>query len=472
MTDISKIKRVILLVAIQVVVFVFMAQAANKTKKNKPNILILLADDLGYGDVGFHGSDIQTPNIDRLANEGVKLEQFYSCPMCSPTRAGLMTGRYPIRYGLMRSVVPPYREFGLSTDEETVADMLGKAGYNYRGIIGKWHLGHRRQKWLPINRGFTYFEGCHNGAIDYFDRFRDGTLDWHINGQPSTKEGYTTDLIGDAAIKFIESVPKEEPFFLYVPFTAPHSPFQAKQEDMEKYPNREGLKKTYAGMVDCLDQNIGKILNAVNERGQLDNTFILFFSDNGGVLKVASNGKQRGEKLTPYQGGIRVVAAVRWPTGGIYGGKVTKERMGYIDVFPTLMAVAGYNETVNNNLDGINVIEGIKGERLNDRSWFTYEDQSDKKIEKLAVNKDQWKLIVHRSAPDSEDNFWSNELFQITDDPIEEVDLATKNPSKLEELLNELDGFYNLKSDIQIPRYSKKDSYDEPELIPNWQPAK
>jgi arylsulfatase B len=163
---------------------------------------------------------------------------------------------------------------------------------------------------------------------------------------------------------------------------------------------------------------------------------------------------------------------VRWPTGGIYGGKVTKERMGYIDVFPTLMAVAGYNETVNNNLDGINVIEGIKGERLNDRSWFTYEDQSDKKIEKLAVNKDQWKLIVHRSAPDSEDNFWSNELFQITDDPIEEVDLATKNPSKLEELLNELDGFYNLKSDIQIPRYSKKDSYDEPELIPNWQPAK
>ncbi|MGQ8338820.1 arylsulfatase B [Sunxiuqinia sp. A32] len=466
------IKRIILLIAIHIIGFVFIVQASDKTAKGKPNILIFLADDLGYGDVGFHGSDIQTPNIDRLADEGVKLEQFYSCPMCSPTRAGLMTGRYPIRFGLMRAVVPPYRDFGLSTDEETVADMLAKAGYNYRGIIGKWHLGHRQQKWLPTNRGFTYFEGCHNGAIDYFDRFRDGTLDWHINEQPSEKEGYTTDLIGEAAINFIESVPKEEPFFLYVPFTAPHSPFQAKEEDMEKYPNREGAKKTYAGMVDCLDQNIGKILKAVKERGQMDNTFILFFSDNGGVLKVSSNGEQRGAKLTPYQGGIRVVAAAHWPAGGISGGKVSMERMGYIDVFPTLMTVAGYNVNPKNNLDGINILDAIKGRKLSDRAWFTYEDQGNEKIEKIAINNDQWKLVVHRSAPDSEKNSWENELFRIADDPKEETDLSTQNKSELEELLKELDSFYKLKSDNQIPRYSVKGNYTEPVLIPNWQPTK
>lgn len=466
------IRQIVLLMAIHNFGFLSLVQAASKTTKGKPNILIFLADDLGYGDVGFHGSDIQTPNIDKLADQGIKLEQFYSCSMCSPTRAGLMTGRYPIRFGLMRAVVPPYREFGLSTDEETIADMLGNAGYNYRGIIGKWHLGHRRQKWLPTNRGFSYFEGCHNGAIDYFNRFRDGTLDWHINEQPSTKEGYTTDIIGQAAIEFIESVPKEEPFFLYVPFTAPHSPFQAKQEDMEKYSKREGVKRIYAGMVDCMDQNIGKILDAIKERGQLENTFILFFSDNGGVLKVASNGEQRGEKLTPYQGGIRVVAAAHWPAGGISGGKVCNERMGYIDVFPTLMEVAGYNGNPKNNLDGINILEAIKGERLSDRAWFTYEDQGNEKIEKIAINTDQWKLVVHRSAPDSDENLLKNELFQIADDLTEEIDLAAKNPSILEELLTELDCFYKLRCDSQIPRYSKKDNYTESELILNWQPTK
>ncbi|MCX6326599.1 MAG: arylsulfatase [Bacteroidia bacterium] len=446
--------------------------AKDKPKNIKPNILILLADDLGFGDVGFNGSDIKTPNIDRIAAEGVKLNQFYSCPMCSPTRAGLMTGRYPLRFGLMRSVIPPQRDFGLSVNEETIADMLGKAGYNHRGMVGKWHLGHRRQEWLPVNRGFTHFEGCYNGAVDYFNRDRDGELDWHINNKPSGKEGYTTDLIGEAAIEFIKSVPQEEPFFLYVPFTAPHAPFQAKPEDMAKYPNRQGLKKTYAGMIDCLDQNIGKILKSIEERGQLDYTFILFFSDNGGVLKVGSNGELRGEKLTPYQGGIRVAAAARWPAEGVFGGKVIEERMGYIDVFPTLMAIAKFEGKPKNELDGINVLEGIKGNKLKDRSWFTYEDQGDEKIEDLAINNNQWKLVVKRGAPDSENITEINQLFQISTDPNEKMDLSAQKPDKVEELMKELNSFYGLKAKNQIPRYSEKDNYPGPVLIPNWQPEK
>lgn len=465
-------KRVLFILGILMFGAKFMASAKEKGNNSKPNILILLADDLGFGDVGFNGSDIKTPNIDRIASEGVRLDQFYSCPMCSPTRAGLMTGRYPLRFGLMRSVIPPQRDFGLSTDEETIADIMAKAGYNYRGIIGKWHLGHRRQEWLPTKRGFTHYEGCLNGAADYFTRDRDGEMDWHINDQPSKKEGYTTDIIGDAAVEFIKSIPKEDPFFLYVPFTAPHSPFQAKPEDEAKYPNREGLKKTYAGMIDCLDQNIGKILASLKERGQLENTFVLFFSDNGGVAKVASNGEQRGWKLTPYQGGIHVVAAARWPEAGISGGKVIEERMGYIDVFPTLMAIANYKGEPKNKLDGINVLDGIKGNKLKDRNWFTYMDQGDGKIEDLAVNNDQWKLVVKRGAPDSDNITKTNQLFRIATDPNEKIDLSVQNADKVAELKKELNRFYSLKAINEIPRYSEKDTYPGPVLIPNWQPEK
>ncbi len=465
-------KRIIILLGIFIFGIKFISQAQEKIKNNKPNILILLADDLGFGDVGFNGSDIKTPNIDRIASEGVRLNQFYSCPMCSPTRAGLMTGRYPIRFGLMRSVIPPQRDFGLSVDEETIADMIGKAGYDYRGIVGKWHLGHRQQKWLPVNRGFTHFEGCLNGAADYFTRDRDGELDWHIDNSPSKKEGYTTDLVGKAAIEFIHSVPQDKPFFLYVPFTAPHSPFQAKPEDIAKYPDRQGLKKTYAGMVDCLDQNIGKILKCLEDRGQLDNTFVLFFSDNGGVLKVSSNGEQRGAKLTPYQGGIRVVAAARWPSAGISGGKVIEGRMGYIDVFPTAMAIAKYNGKSKNELDGINVLEAMKGEKLSDRNWFTYMDQNDEKIEDLAINNDQWKHVINRGATDSENSTTRNQLFRIANDPKEENDLSSQNPVVLEELMKEISKFYSWKSNNQIPRYGEKADYPGPVLIPNWQPEK
>lgn len=145
-----------------ILIFSIPFSACSKEKilsNKKPNIIILLADDLGFGDVGYNGSDIRTPNIDRIASEGVILDQYYSCPMCSPARAGIMTGRYPIRYGLMRSAISPQCDFGLSTSEETIAEMLEKAGYENRGMVGKWHLGYRRQEWHPYNRGFNYFKG-------------------------------------------------------------------------------------------------------------------------------------------------------------------------------------------------------------------------------------------------------------------------------------------------------------------------
>jgi len=434
----------------------------------KPNIIIILADDLGYADIGFHGSDIKTPNIDRLATEGVQLEKFYACPMCTPTRAGLMSGRYPIRFGMMRAVVPPQREFGMTPKEFTIAEMLAEAGYKHRGIVGKWHLGHRQKKWLPTNQGFTFYEGCLNGAVDYFTQMREGERDWHENETPSNKEGYSTDLIGEASVDFINSIPKDEPFFLYIPFTAPHSPFQAKPEDIAKYPQREGKKQIYAAMVDCMDQNIGHIIESIEKRGQLENTFILFFSDNGGVKKVADNGEKRGSKLTVYEGGINVVAAAHWPAGNISGGEVVSERMGYIDVLPTLMNIADCDVDLKNELDGINVLSGMQGKTLDDRKWFTYLDQNQDKIERFALNTDQWKLVWNRNAPDNKMPSEQIELYRIEKDKTESIEISDKYKDVVQLLQAEIEKLYTFKLQNQNPRYYEKTVLSGPILL-DWQ---
>ena len=424
--------------------------------EKKPNIVIILADDLGYADVGFHGSDIQTPNLDRLASDGVRLERFYACPMCSPTRAGLLTGRYPLRFGLMRSVIPPNRNFGLDTAEYTLPEMLKAAGYAHRACIGKWHLGHLQSKWHPTNQGFSHFVGCYNGAVDYFTREREGEVDWHRNKETVKGEGYTTDLITQAAIDFIGEVPRNEPYFLYVPYTAPHSPFQAKKEEIAKYPNRRGNKQIYAAMVDCMDQGIGRILATIDQRGDRENTFILFFSDNGGVADVGDNSPMKGSKLTVFEGGIRVVAAGHWPKGGIAGGKVVDAHMGYIDVFPTLMAIAGVDRA-SNPLDGINVLEAMKGKvDTGNRTWFTYLDQNDNKVEHLALHQNGWKAIINRSAPDaSGKQIDARFLYRLADNLIEKDNVIQFNQKIYENMLNEVDELMKLKSDNQIPRFSE-----------------
>ena len=202
----------------------------------RPNIVILLADDLGCTDVTFHGGNIPTPNIDRIAAEGAELARYYVAPVCSPTRAGLLTGRYPIRYGAMRSVYPPWRAGGMDVSELTIADVLAEAGYRHRAVFGKWHLGHSDKKYHPLRRGFTEFYGHYNGAVDYFTHEREGEVDWHEGFEPSDDQGYATDLIADRAARFVRSHATDaEPFLCYVPFGAPHSPFQAKQEHLPLY---------------------------------------------------------------------------------------------------------------------------------------------------------------------------------------------------------------------------------------------
>ncbi len=249
----------------------------------RPNIVLILADDLGWNDVSYHGGDIPTPSIDRIASEGVELDRFYACPVCSPTRAGLMTGRYPIRFGMQRAVCRPFLEVGVPAAEETLPEMLARAGYRQRGIAGKWHIGHAFRRFHPLNQGFTSFVGHYNGNIDYYTHFREGQLDWHRGFESNADEGYSTDLIADEAVRFIDQHAAAGPFFLYVPFNAPHTPLQVPDQWLEPFSAVEDeRRRIYMAMVAAMDAAIGRILESLGRNGVEGDTLVWFASDNGG----------------------------------------------------------------------------------------------------------------------------------------------------------------------------------------------
>jgi arylsulfatase A-like enzyme len=249
-----------------------------------PHIILFLADDMGWGDVGFHGGTIPTPHLDRLARDGVRLEQFYVQPVCTPTRGALLTGRYPMRLGLQLGVVRPWAMHGLPLDERTLPGALREVGYA-TAICGKWHLGHAAPEWLPTRRGFDRQYGHYNGALDYFTHIRDGGHDWHENDAANHDEGYATDLIAKSAIETIAGHDPARPLFLYVPFNAPHTPLQAPEDWIRKFADIENRNhRIYAAMVACMDAAIGRILEALDEHGfARDETLVFFASDNGAL---------------------------------------------------------------------------------------------------------------------------------------------------------------------------------------------
>lgn len=435
--------------------------------KSPPNIVILLADDLGWADVGYHGSYIRTPNIDQLTREGVELDRFYVSPMCSPTRAGIMTGRYPIRFGLARAVIPPWRDFGLDVAEVTIADVLTKAGYRYRAIFGKWHLGHHHAKWHPLSRGFTQFLGHYNGAIDYFTLEREGERDWHSNYEPSDQSGYSTDLIADGAASFIREHAKDGPFLCYVPFNAPHSPFQAPRKYIDQYedlkkPDGQGKKtqktrRTLAGMITCMDDGIGRILKSIDDAGIADNTLVWFLSDNGGVKAISDNNLPlRGDKLSVFEGGVRVPASIRWPNG-LKGGRKVTAPLANIDILPTVMKIAGVKKHGGKPLDGLNVLPVLAGERKAlDRDLYFYHGQKGEHDELIALTTPEWKLII--LGPNiAKNDFHSIKhrrmLFAIADDPFEKHGLAEKHSDVVEQLGRRLVEFRKLQPNDAVSLY-------------------
>jgi arylsulfatase A-like enzyme len=407
-----------------------------QTADRKPNIVQIVADDLGWKDVGFNGcKDIKTPNLDKLAAGGVKFTQFYSQCICTPARACLMTGRYPFRYGLQTVVIPSVATYGLDTTEWLLPQSLKEAGYK-SALIGKWHLGHGDQKYWPRQRGFDYFYGMLIGEVDYFTHEEHGVLDWFRDNQPLREKGYATTLLGRDAVRYIQAQGPDQPFYLYLAFNAPHTPYEAPQEYIDRYPNiADPTRRTYAAMVTCLDEEIGHVVAALDAKGIRNETLIFFQSDNGGsfnpmftgvmadVSKIkipCDNGPYRDGKGSLYEGGTLVCACANWP-GHIKAGSTADELIHAVDLYPTIAELAGASTAKCKPLDGLNVWGAIAESKPSPRAEIVYGVEP----YRAGIRQANWKLVWRTVLP------YTVELFDLAQDPYEKTNLAAGNPDKV-----------------------------------------
>jgi arylsulfatase B len=414
----------------------------------KPNVVIVLADDLGNADLGYRGSDIKTPNIDALAKGGVRLEDFYGMPVCTPARAELMTGRYAMRYGLQTLVIFPSHTYGLPTDERTLAQALKDAGYD-TAMVGKWHLGHADKKYWPQNRGFDHFYGNLVGEVDYFTKERGGIVDWQRDGKFLKEDGYYTDLIGNEAVRIIDHHDTSKPLFLYVASLAPHAPYQAPQDLIDGYKDLPGdtHRHTYAAMITDLDTQVGRIVDALKQKGMLDNTLIIFSSDNGGATSAlfatgarspeereesggvgleekppASNGNLRGGKGSLHEGGVRVPTIFYWPAK--LKPRAVDEPVGMVDVMPTVLALAGGTGSSDHPFDGKDIWATLaEGQPSPHKDYLINVEAF-----RGAIRKGNWKLVKIALLPGK------TELFDLSNDPGEKNNVADQHPDIVADL--------------------------------------
>jgi arylsulfatase A-like enzyme len=413
--------------------FVEEGQAKSRLKAaGRPNIILIMADDLGYSDIGCYGNTkIKTPNLDALARGGMKFTDYHSnCPVCSPTRAALLTGRYQQRSGIEGVVYAkgPTRQTGLALEETTFAEVLKRHGYA-TALFGKWHLGYNVE-FNPARQGFDEFIGYVSGNVDYHSHIdQAGYDDWWKNLEKVPEEGYTTDLITKHGVDFIERH-KDEPFCLYLPHEAPHYPYQGRKDPPERLAGgRKGKKakgdeiaRAYKEMVEVMDEGVGRIVDAVRRLGLERRTFIFFCSDNG-ANKRGSNGVLSGYKGSLWEGGHRVPAIAYWP-GMIEPGTTTDQTAMGMDLFATMVSIAGAKLRAGLKLDGVDLLGMMtKNERLPDRMLFwRYRNQK-------AVRKGPWKLLVRNKK---------TTLYDLDEDIAEKNDLSGKRPRILKKLGEEL----------------------------------
>ena len=418
--------------------------ATKPDAERPPNFIVILIDDLGYGDTGAYGSTRNlTPHIDQLAREGLRFTDFHSNgPMCTPTRAALLTGRYQNRLG--RDFESPLGadDKGLPPDQVTIAEALAEAGY-VSGAFGKWHLG-RFPPYLPTSHGFQEFWGLGSGDGDHHSHIdRSGRKDWWHNDRIEMEKGYSVDLITDHSIAFIEHN-KDQPFFLYVPHLAIHFPWQGPGEEGYRIEGEDYHNLTKLGyfeedkdpsgkvkeMVEAVDGSVGRIVEAIKTNGLAENTLIVFTSDNGGYLtyeggyhNISSNGPLRGQKTEVYEGGIRVPTIAWWP-GRIEPG-VTDDLTASFDLFPTFLELAGLGEPTDLKLDGVSLTRLLlAGESVPDRTLFW------RMRDRRAVRQGPWKLVaIGEDAP---------ELYNLADDIGESSDLSALRPELAGRLLSDL----------------------------------
>jgi len=428
----------------------------------RPNIVIFLADDLGWADVGFHGEEvIQTPSLDRLAAEGVQLDRFYSTPICSPTRAALMTGRDPMRLGVAYGVIMPWHTIGIHPDELFLPEAFQQAGYQ-TAMVGKWHLGHAQETYHPNQRGFEHFYGHLHTEVGYFPPFASqGGRDFQRNGESIDDQGYETFLLGSEGARWIRARDKDKPFFLYMPFIAPHTPLAApddllaKYEDMDddRKPARsaqtddsrrisrlmgmENARPVYAAVVDAMDQAIGTVLKALDDEDVTNDTIVLFFSDNGGAayaLGGADNVPLRGGKGDTFEGGIRVVSVMRWP-GKLEAGSRNTSIMSVMDVFPTLASAAGVPIETRFELDGRDLWSALEEGRREPRTeYLSFASETPIRGHfNLTTFNDDWKLVqeIDQGLLGAD---VTTHLFRISEDPNEHHNLAAAHPDVVEDM--------------------------------------
>ncbi len=416
-------------------------------KAPRPDIVFILADDLGHCDVGFTGGKvIRTPNLDKLAAAGAVLKQFYVQPVCSPTRSSLMTGRYPIRQGLQVGVIRPHSQYGLPLEERTLAGALKQAGYT-TAVCGKWHLGDFDKAYWPNARGFDHWYGHLFGALDYNTHIRDGELDWYRNGQKCKDEGYTTHLVAREAVDVIARQPKDKPLFLYVPFNAVHSPWQVPGKYEQPYGELKGARRTYAGMVAALDEAVGQIVAAVEKAGRRGNTLFVFSSDNGGPApgRVTDNGPLRAGKGTVYEGGTRVCAFATWD-GHLKAGSSVEAPLHMVDWYPTLLTLAGAPLDQSLPLDGRDAWDAIArgGPSPHEDILLNAAPAGG------ALRAGDWKIVVHNRGDGAAKGKKAAkkpaprpgvELYNLRDDIGEKTDLASAHPDKVDELRRRYDAY-------------------------------
>ena len=444
-----------LLVALLVMFSPILAHA-----ESLPNIVVILADDLGWRDVSYHGSEIETPSIDRIAREGIELNRFYAQPTCSPTRAALMTGKSPSRFGITLPIDKNASD-GLPLDERILPQHLADLGYQPL-MVGKWHLGHARPELFPHARGFEHFYGYLTGGVGYWDHNHGGGHDWQRNGETLREQGYATRLLADEAVRLLRARDSTRPTFLYLAFGAPHLPNEAPPETVARYASIEDpIRRLHAGMVSELDTAIGRVLAALQEEGILDETLVIFSSDNGGLArkgipdpmvrlaKVArfffdrpipiqglefmvanvedggsDNDPLREGKMSTGEGGARVPAAIWWP-GHLEGGQ-HDGFMSISDVLPTLLEAVGARGSIPQNLDGASqwaAIRGVGESRTPDYLITGFQGP--------ALYRAPWKL-VGGSTP---------RLYNVYADPTEDHDLAAAEPERVMEMLHVMESW-------------------------------
>ena len=388
------------------------------TPAKKTNIVVILADDMPWNYPGFNGGPCETPNLDRLAKEGTRLTQFYVHSVCSPTRAAFLTGRYPFRNG-MEERSHGNDVAGMLPDERTLAQALKPSGYD-TALLGKWHLGNWYQRQLPLQRGFDHHYGLYGALVSYNGKTRNQWYDWHRDGETIREDGYTTDLLAREFERLMAARDSKRPFFYYVAFNAMHSPYDAPPALVEKYRKQGGGKAPPQELatLESMDTAIGKMIAAMKAKGVLDNTLIVFFSDNGGTV----NPPFRGGKASTYEGGVRVPCIIHWP-GHVPADKMVDGMVHVTDLYPTVLKLAGGSLEQPLPLDGMDMWEVFTGRKPSPRTEVVHNLPNSGRGEmgEMSICQGPWKLV-------------GKALFDLSNDPGEKTDLADKHPDTYQKL--------------------------------------